>query len=118
MPNDKKTGMQNGQQMRFTSDELALVRATFKGNDPLLKLMRKVFLPEIDPEAPIGQVIDLYMTVQTDGLTEEQALVNLKARNSLISRVDQMLMQLKLLSEMDDLTPEEAIMKLRKNSNK
>ena len=35
--------MEQGKQMRFTEDELRLIRDTFKGNDRLLKLMRKVF---------------------------------------------------------------------------
>jgi hypothetical protein len=114
---DKKTGMQNGQQMRFTDEELTLIRNTFKGNDTLLKLMRKVFLPEIDPDAPIGQIIDLWMTVSITEKTPEEAYAHLIARNTVISHVDQMLMQLKILAE-TNLTPEEALTTLRKNSNK
>jgi len=45
------------QQMRFTESELDLIRRTFKGNEALLKLLRKVFLPEIDPDAPLGQLL-------------------------------------------------------------
>jgi hypothetical protein len=109
--------MQNGRQMRFTEDELALIRATFKGNEPLLKLMRKVFLPELDPEAPIGQMIDLYYSLPMDQSLEDIGMKTV-ARNTVIGHIDMQLMQLKFLSEQDDLTPEEALQKLKKNSTK
>jgi len=104
----------NGQQMRFTNEELALIKATFKGNTDLLKLMRKVFLPEIDPKAPLGQMIDLWMTVPVKEMTAEQAQVNILARNSLIMHVEQQLLQLQALAEMDNMT----ISDITKNSSK
>lgn len=110
--------MQNGQQMRYTDEELGMIKNTFKGNEKLLKLLRKVFLPELDPDAPIGQVIDLWMTVKIDDLTPEQALINIKARNTLITHIDQQLYGLKILADSDDLTAEEMIEKVKKNSAK
>jgi len=104
--------------MRYTEDELHLIKATFKDNERLLKLLRKVFLPEIDPDAPIGQVIDLWMTVKVDDLTPEQALINIKARNTLISHVDQQLYGLKILADSDELSAEEVLEKVKKNSAK
>lgn len=101
MANNKRGG-----QMRFTDDELALIKATFKGNEPLLKLMRKVFLPEIDPTAPLGQMIDLWLTVDVRSMDPQQALVRLMARNELIVHVDQQLMQLNALADMDENTQE------------
>lgn len=104
----------NGQQMRFTNEELALIKATFKNNTDLLKLMRKVFLPEIDPKAPLGQMIDLWMTVPVKEMTAEQAQVNILARNSLIMHVEQQLLQLQALAEMDNMTMSD----ITKNSSK
>lgn len=115
MPKETKN---TGQQMRFTDGELSLIRNTFQGQEDLLRLMRKVFLPELDPKAPLGQMIDLWMTVKVDEMTPEQAVINLKARNTLITHIDQQLIQLKLLAETTDITPEEALDKLKKNSNK
>lgn len=115
---EKKTGMQNGQQMRFTEYELSLIRNTFRDNEELLKVMRKVFLPEIDPDAPIGGLIDLWMTVQIADKTPEQAYPHLVARNTLIQHVDSQLLQLKVLAEMGNETPEEALQRLKKNSSK
>jgi len=102
MADTKNSGMQNGSQMRITPEERELIKRTFSGNETLLKLLRKIFLPELDPTAPIGQMIDLWMTVHTQELSAEEALINLKARNTLITHVDQQLLTLKLIAEMPD----------------
>lgn len=112
MPNEK------GSQMRITPMELSIIRNTFKGNEEVLRLMRKVFLPELDAYAPIGQNIDLWMTIKIDDMTPEEAIINLKARNTLISHVDNCLNTLKLLSETPEETPEETVERIKKNSSK
>lgn len=94
--------------MRFSDDELKVIQATFQNNDDLLKLLRKVFLPEIDPTAPIGQVIDLWFTLQIpDQLPAEQAMVLIKARNTLIGHVEFQLQQLSTLANQATKTAEE-----------
>lgn len=103
-----------GQQMRFSKEELALIKSAFKGNTDLLKLMRKVFLPELDPTAPLGQIIDLWMTVPVKEMTAEQAQVNILARNSLIMHLEQQLLQLQALAEMGEMT----VADVTKNSSK
>ena len=108
----------NGNQMRITDDERALIKSTFLNNEPLLKLMRKMFLPELDPKAPIGQMIDLWMTIPIKDMTPEQAYVNLLSRNQLISHVDQVLMQLFLISKLEPMTPEEVKAKMVADGNK
>lgn len=110
--------MDNGKQMRFSDAELALIQATFKDNDPLLKLLRKVFLPEYQPYAPLGQAVDLWMTVDVRNLTPEQAYVRLLARNELITHVEQQLIQLQFLTSIKTETPEEKGAKATKNSTK
>ena len=110
--------MQQGKQMRFTEDELELIRNTFKGNDKLLKLMRKVFLPEIDPDAPLGQIIDLWMTVPVKEMKPEDALVNILARNQLISHIERQLIQLDILANNPKLTLEDITKKQKQNSSK
>jgi hypothetical protein len=107
-----------GSQMRITTEDMQLIKGTFANNEPLLKLLRKIFLPELDPTTPIGQNIDLWMTVSVDNMTAEQALVNLKARNILINHVEQQLMQLKLLSEVKEETAEELSVRMEKDNNK
>jgi len=96
---ENKPENKQGSQMRITPTELEIIRNTFGGNEELLRLLRKVFLPELDPYTPIGQNIDLWMTVRIEDLSLEQALINLKARNTLISHLDQCLNTLKVLAE-------------------
>lgn len=104
--------------MRITEAEMEVIRSTFRGNETLLKLLRKIFLPEIDPAAPIGQIIDLWMTMDVKNLLPEQAMVRLIARNELITHVEQQLLQLKVLSE-QEVPSEVAVAATRsKNSSK
>lgn len=107
-----------GSQMRITDDELKVIKGTFRNNEPLLKILRKIFLPELDPNTPIGQNIDLWMTVNVENMTPEQALINIKARNILINHIDLQLMQLKLLAGVEEETIEQLEERMRKDSSK
>lgn len=104
--------------MRFTEQELSLIRNTYKDNTELLKLLRKVFLPEFDPQAPIGQNVDLWMTLDLTGKTPEEAFQHILVRNALIGHVEFQLQQLQFLANQAEETPEEALAKLKKNSTK
>lgn len=114
----QKVGMDQGKQMRITTEERELIKRTFAGNTPLLLLLRKIFLPEIDPNAPIGQGIDLWMTVNIKEMTPEMAYVNILARNQLITHVDQQLMTLDLISKVEIPTAEQVIAKVKADSSK
>lgn len=111
-------GKENGSQMRLTTEELATIRSMFKNNEAGLKLMRKMFLPELDPKAPIGQMIDLYRTIPTKDRDPMAIAIDLQARNMVIDHTDSVLMQLWLLSQMEEVTPAEAKAKLIANGNK
>jgi hypothetical protein len=115
---EQKTSMSNGSQMRITEDEIRMIKGMFKDNEPALKLMRKMFLPELDPTAPLGQMIDLWMSVSIKEMTPEEAYVRLEARNTLISHIDQVLLQMSLISKMEEQTPAEVKAKLVANSTK
>ena len=112
------TGMSNGSQMRISPEEQRIIKATFADKPDLLKLLRKIFLPEIDPSAPATQVIDLWMTLENSDKSLEEQLINLKARNKVITHVDQQLLTLELMSKMNTPTPEEIAEQTKKNSNK
>lgn len=105
-------------EMRINDSELSMLKNTFAENDELLKLIRKIFLPEIDLDAPIGSQIDLWMTVKVEDLTPEEALINLKARNQLISHVELCLNQIKVLAGFKDETPDETKERIAKDSSK
>jgi len=41
----------------LTQDEMTLLRNTFRGNEKLIKILRKIFLPTaLDPELPIEEI--------------------------------------------------------------
>jgi hypothetical protein len=100
-----------------TRNEKELLRKTFGDNLPLLKLLRKVFLPEITADAPLGQNIDLWMSVRIEDVMPEQALINLKARNILIQHIETQLQALNALSQPEP-TAEEVKEINKKNSSK
>jgi hypothetical protein len=110
--------MEQGKQMRFTEEEIKLLESTFKGNERLVKLMRKVFLPEYDPNAPLSQVVDLWMTLDLQNVSPQDAMVRIWARNSLITHVEQQLMQINFLANMGQETEEEKTKRIKADSAK
>ena len=105
------------QTMAYTDEELSLIKATFKGNEKLLKLIRKVFLPPYDPNAPIGQVMDLWLSLPIKEMNPQDAMINMLARNELIVHVEKCLMTLDTLAEREEKTPEEIKQNIVKNSS-
>jgi hypothetical protein len=102
--------------MRITPEEIELIKSTFRGNEKLLKLLRKIFLPEISVDAPLGDQIDLWMTIPVEGTDRDK--INIIARKQLIQHLEQSLVQLKVLAETEAKTLEEIREKVKKDSNK
>lgn len=105
-------------EMRITDEELSLIKSLFSDNLPALKLLRKMFLPEVNPTAPLGQNFDLWMTLKIEDQTDDQIITNIKARNTLIHHVESVLMQLNSLAGMKSETVEETKARLASNSTK
>ncbi len=103
---------------RITDEEIEILKGMFKDNDKLLKVLRKIFLPEITPDAPIGENIDLWMTTPIKDMSPEQVTINVTARNHLIQHVEQSLAQLKVLANTDAKTLEEIQENIKKDSSK
>lgn len=118
MNTQKAPGQARGSQMRVTDEEISLIKSTFKNNEALLKLMRKMFLPELDPQAPFGQMIDIYHTIQTKDRNPEDIAVELMARNMVIDHTDNVLTQLWILSMMEEATPAQVVAKAKADSAK
>lgn len=99
--------------MRFNKKELELIKLTFKDNLPLLfalrktflqmelseaediqiknhikddvvQLIKKIFLPTLDGNAPINQVVDLWMTLQIADKNPDEAVLFMDARGKVI----------------------------------
>ena len=111
----------NKQKMRFNEIELGLIKATFVDNWELLKalrktilrfpmttaemqlitnlqdkkevlaVIRKAFLPTLDGDAPVHQMIDLWMTVSINEKSPREAYPHIRARKLLIEFIEQQL---------------------------
>lgn len=108
----------NSKQMRITDDELSVIKGLFADNEDALKVMRKIFLPEIDYSAPLGQIVDVWLPVEIDDVTPEQAIINIKARKTLITHIETCLLQLRNLAGSKVDSVEQTKKKLMQNSNK
>ena len=110
--------MEQKPKMRYDDKELSLIKATFADNEELLLVLRKVFLqmeltegdikrlapitkskqalallrkayaPSLELEAPYGQLIDLWMTVDTKELTPEQTTLALLVRKQMHTHLE------------------------------
>lgn len=90
--------------MRVTPEELELIRVHFQDEKVLLAL-RKFFLPSIDGTEPLGQAVDLWMTVPIKELSPEQAYHQLIARNFIIGHIESKLVELSVIANSKSPTP-------------
>ena len=117
---DNKKTSQTVQQARISDKEKNLLRNTFSENEDLLialrnlffgfemnegekimlkrleskevrKLLRKIFLPELEKDIPIGQSIDLWATLNIEGKDFDQISRSMLARISLIKHIETVL---------------------------
>ena len=104
--------------MRITEQEIDLIKKTFKGNEKILKVLRKIFLPEINADAPLGENIDLWLSLPVEQLPAENAVVQILARNQLIKHIEMQLMQLELLANTEAKSLDEIRQNIKKDSAK
>ena len=71
-----------------------------KGNRAVLSILRKTFLPTIDVDAPLHQVVDLWMTVDIKEKSLEYCELILDAREQLIDYLEQQLIWLESKEEL------------------
>ena len=104
------------QHSRYTESELSLISNVFFENDALLfairkfflqgelnqreqlflnnltddviKLLRKCLLPEIDPNAPLHLMTDLWVSIDTVGKLPEDSCLDMKARKIVIDYLE------------------------------
>jgi hypothetical protein len=63
-------------------------------------------------------MIDLYMTIQTENQSPDEAFLNLKARNTLVAHIEMQLAQLQALAGLKNESVEETKERIAKNSTK
>jgi hypothetical protein len=110
------------EQLRYDEREMSLIKNTF-GNLDLLKalrkvflqmplpvldqsllkmnvkkdtlaIIRKVFLPTLEPDAPLHNEIDLWMTIKIDDKLPDDAMAHIYARKKVIDYLEQQLLVL------------------------
>jgi hypothetical protein len=141
----------------MTEEERTYLASLYKSEE-LMKVTRRMFLPTIEGDTPLGQNIDLWMTLNISDKLPEQAhlllhsrkvliemiekglqaltepsdlsiafeptddidedYINLLARNTLLTHIDQQLMQIKILSGRKEETVEQTKSRLAKDSAK
>lgn len=108
-----------GKDMRITDRDIEILKQHFSENDELLKTLRKVFLPEITADTPIGQIVDLWLTLPLDSYkSTEDAVINMKARNLTITHLEQCLVRLQSIAGSKSETVEQAKKRMAQNSAK
>lgn len=103
---------------KLTDTEVALIKNTFKGNEPLLIAIRKKIFPEYDINGAVGGQTDLWLSMDFSGMSTEEAMINIKARNMFIGQLEGGLDSIRQLAEMDEKTLEQLKEKSLKNSSK
>ena len=76
-------------QLDLTVLEKDILSKTVKGNRPLLHVISKSFLPTIDGDAPLGQQIDLWMTIDLKDKDPDVAYCAIAARQIVINYLGQ-----------------------------
>jgi len=113
----KKKFKEVGQKSRYSETELSMISTAFFENDELLMTIRKHFLqgeptpqqekfiksltpditrlihkcllPEIDPDSPLHQTVDLWVSIDTVNKLPEDSVLDMKARKIVIDYLEQ-----------------------------
>lgn len=70
-------------QVKLSASEQKLLKPVFS-SQPVLDIVRKIFLPEIWFEAPIGQQVDLWMTIEIKDKSIDELAAHIEARKGII----------------------------------
>ena len=133
------------QKSRYSEEELSMISASFFENNDLLmairkfflqgeltphqeqylksltpditKLLRKCLLPEIDPDAPLHQVVDLWLTIDTTNKLPEDSILDMKARKIVISYLEQQFDRLREDKEFGNIELKDLVYNDRKNND-
>lgn len=107
----------------YTDFELELLKKTFADNEPLLKLLRKVFLPRMsDSQADIGGMTS--DIILSDDLkvqnypSVEQAMIGIQAHAKALQHIESTLWKIKTLAGQKNETVAELKKRLEKDSTK
>ena len=96
-----------------------MIRKTFRANDALLKLLRKLFVPTYSYNSELGQQpIDAWRDIDFSSLPADEAKIQVIARLKSIAVLEQGLLFLQILANQSEKTPDELEALARQNSSK
>lgn len=81
-------------QVELSKEEKKMITNTFN-NEAVFNVVSKTFLPQIDTDAPLGQVVDLWLTLDLKGMSPNEAWDMMLVRDKLINYIKQQLELLK-----------------------
>lgn len=105
----------------LTDKEISLIRNTFKGNEALIHVIRKIMIPTMaDPELPIEEMAsDVYFAnTQWSQIPADEAKILVTARQEALQFIIGGLIKLKVISNIKEETPEEIKARQKKDSVK
>lgn len=105
----------------LSEQDLALLQTTFRGNDRLIKILRKLLLPTaFDPELPIEELSGDAWMADTDfrSMQTEEVKPVVLARQDAIKFVLGGLIKLKVIANQKQETPMEKAYRASKDSTK
>lgn len=93
-------------QMPLNVLDTEIIINTFKGRKENLTVIRKCFYPELEPEAPLSQLIDLWMTIDVRDKSMEELKNVFDSRELLIDLIEQQLEGLEKVANSKELNYE------------
>lgn len=103
---------------RFTKPEMDAIIMAFKDNDNLLKILRKVFLPDANWTNPLGQLVGPYLQIAVDNRNAEDIALDVKAFNKVWGHIEFRLQELQSLAQAKVESEQERVLRNKLNSNK
>lgn len=76
-------------QLPLSNADKALINLNFKDNQPLLDLMRKKMIAELDPNTPLGLNSDIWSQVKMDNTLPELVLLDVRAKKIVLNLLNE-----------------------------
>jgi hypothetical protein len=107
-------------QTHLTNNEIELIKATFRGNDELLTVLRKLFLPSVgDSSLPLEEIgKDAWLNIDFSMLQDSEIKPVVLARQDAIKFIGGGLLQLKIIANQKEESEQEAAARRAKDSTK
>lgn len=103
---------------RMTPEDVTLLKAMFDEREGAVEVIRKIFYPELTADAPLHGNKDMFFDLDLSGMSAEQKVIAVEARQMLIKHVEGCLAVIRALVGKPGETAEQTMERLRKDSSK